>query len=177
MAGEKPPNARRFRVGFRTSIIAVFVGVVLAVGLSLVWLSFERVTRITYNAATGFIEKVAQLGADHVDEQFTNVRDNLRILTGLPSIRSADIVDNPRLYAVLASMLRNNPQLFNLYVGYDDGSFPRNGRHRSRLAGLQGELESRGRGRLPPGGDTAQRSDQFFDDLFVRDAGCGEHKD
>jgi adenylate cyclase len=123
MAGEKPPNARRFRVGFRTSIIAVFVGVVLAVGLSLVWLSFERVTRITYNAATGFIEKVAQLGADHVDEQFTNVRDNLRILTGLPSIRSADIVDNPRLYAVLASMLRNNPQLFNLYVGYDDGSF------------------------------------------------------
>ena len=23
----------------------------------------------------------------------------------------------------MASMLRNNPQLFNLYVGYEDGSF------------------------------------------------------
>jgi adenylate cyclase len=117
------PKPRRFRIGFRPSIIAVFVGVVLAVGLSLVWLSFERVTRITYNAASGFIGKVAQLGADHVDEQFTNVRDNLQILAGLPSIRAAEIVENPRLYALLASMLRNNQQLFNLYVGYDDGSF------------------------------------------------------
>ena len=34
-----------------------------------------------------------------------------------------DIDDNPRLIALLAAMLKNNHQLFNLYVGYDDGSF------------------------------------------------------
>ena len=72
---------------------------------------------------SGFIEKVAQLGADHVDEQFKNVRDNLDILSGLPSIQEADIADNTRLYSLMAAMLRNNPQLFNLYVGYEDGSF------------------------------------------------------
>ena len=45
------------------------------------------------------------------------------ILDALPPIQSADIEDNPRLNALLAAMLKNNEQLFNLYVGYDDGSF------------------------------------------------------
>jgi len=112
-----------FRIGFQTSIIAVFVGVVLLVGLSLVYLSFERVTKITHTAAAGFIEKVVQLGADHVDEQFRNVRDILEILAGLPSIQAAELDDNSRLYALMAAMLHNNPQLFDLYVGYEDGSF------------------------------------------------------
>lgn len=101
----------------------MFVAVVLIVGLTLVYLSFARVTAITRAAASSFIEKAAQLSADHIDEKFKTVRDNLGVLAGLPSIQAAGIADNPRLYAVLASMLRNNPQLFNLYVGYDDGSF------------------------------------------------------
>ncbi|MDI3560102.1 adenylate/guanylate cyclase domain-containing protein [Bradyrhizobium sp. Arg816] len=122
MTGEKT-SKRTLRIGFQTSIIAVFVGVVLLVGLTLVYLSFERVTAITRTAASGFIEKVAQLGADHIDEQFKNVRDNLDILSGLPPIQEADIADNTRLYNLMAAMLRNNPQLFNLYIGYEDGSF------------------------------------------------------
>ncbi|MBB4367796.1 adenylate cyclase [Bradyrhizobium sp. cir1] len=122
MTGENT-SKRVFRIGFRTSIITVFVGAVLLVGLTLVYLSFERVTLITRTAASSFIEKVAQLGADHVDEQFKNVRDNLDILSGLPAIQEADIADNSRLYGLMAAMLRNNPQLFNLYVGYEDGSF------------------------------------------------------
>jgi adenylate cyclase len=121
MTGEK--TRRVFRIGFQTSIITVFVGVVLLVGLTLVYLSFARVTSITRTAASGFIEKVAQLGADHVDEQFKNVRNSLDILSGLPPIQEADIADNSRLYSLMAAMLRNNPQLFNLYVGYEDGSF------------------------------------------------------
>ncbi|MCG2632287.1 adenylate/guanylate cyclase domain-containing protein [Bradyrhizobium sp. WYCCWR 13023] len=121
MTGE--PTKRQFSIGFQTSIITVFVGVVLLVGLTLVYLSFARVTSITRTAARGFIEKVAQLGADHVDERFKTVRDNLDILSGLPAIQGAEIADNTRLYALMAAMLRNNPQLFNLYVGYEDGSF------------------------------------------------------
>jgi len=42
MTGET--TKRPFRIGFQTSIITVFVGVVLLVGLTLVYLSFERVT-------------------------------------------------------------------------------------------------------------------------------------
>jgi adenylate cyclase len=122
MTGDQTTK-RAFSVGFRTSIITVFVGVVLLVGLTLVYLSFERVTVITKTAASGFTEKVVQLGADHVDEQFKNVRDNLDILSGLPAIQEADIADNSRLYGLMVAMLRNNPQLFNLYVGYEDGSF------------------------------------------------------
>lgn len=78
MTGETS-SKRQFRIGFQTSIITVFVGVVLLVGLTLVYLSFERVTVITRTAASGFIEKVAQIGADHVDEQCKDVRDNLDI--------------------------------------------------------------------------------------------------
>jgi adenylate cyclase len=116
-------DQRPLRVGFRTSIITVFIAVVLFVGLILVYLSFQRVSLITRTAAGAFIEKVAQLGADRIDSRFKSVRDALEILGGLPSIQSAEIDDNSRLYGLMAAMLRNNPQLFNLYVGYEDGSF------------------------------------------------------
>jgi adenylate cyclase len=123
MEGGGSTGQHGLRIGFRTSIVTVFIAVVLFVGLTLVYLSFERVSLITRTAAAGFIEKVAQLGAEHVDAHLRTVRDDLQILAGLPSVRSAEIDDNPRLYALLAAMLRNRPYLFNLYVGYDDGSF------------------------------------------------------
>lgn len=112
-----------FRVGYKASIITLFVAVVLFVGLTLVYLSFARISAMTQTAASSFIEKVAQLGADRIDSQFKNVRDCLEILAGLPSVQSAEVNDNSRLYGLMASMLRNNEQLFNLYVGYEDGSF------------------------------------------------------
>jgi adenylate cyclase len=123
MTDTRPMETRKLRIGFRTSIVTLFVAVVLLVGLTLVYLSFSRVSRITQTAASTFIDKVAQLGADRIDAKFRNVRDSLEILAGLPSIQSAEIDDNSRLYGLMASMLRNNPQIFNLYVGYEDGSF------------------------------------------------------
>lgn len=123
MTDIRPTERRQLRIGFRASIVALFVAVVLFVGLTLVYLSFSRVTAITQTAASTFIDKVAQLGADRIDAKFRNVRDSLEILAGLPSIQSAEIEDNSRLYGLMASMLRNNPQIFNLYIGYEDGSF------------------------------------------------------
>jgi adenylate cyclase len=118
-----PSGVPRFQIGFRTSIIAVFVSVVLFVGLALVYLSFNRVGSITRSAAGSFLDTVAQLSADRIDAQLKTARDTLDILQGAASVRSKAITDNPRLLALLASMLRNNKQLLNLYIGYDDGSF------------------------------------------------------
>src|SRR5215475_5065997 len=123
MSEVRPTGKRRMRVGFRASIITVFMAVVLLVGLTLVYLSFERVSAITRTAAGTFIDKVAQIGADRIDSQFRDVRDCLEIIGALPSVQSADIQDNSRLYHLMAAMLRNNELLFNLYVGYEDGSF------------------------------------------------------
>ena len=123
MTDIRPAERRKLRIGFRTSIVTLFIAVVLFVGLTLVYLSFNRVTLIMQTAASTFIDKVAQLGADRIDAKFRNVRDSLEILAGLPSIQSAEIDDNSRLYGLMASILRNNPQIFNLYVGYEDGSF------------------------------------------------------
>jgi adenylate cyclase len=123
MTDNPASERRKLRIGFRTSIVTLFMAVVLFVGLTLVYLSFSRVSHITQTAASTFIDKVAQLGADRIDSKFRNVRDSLEILAGLPSIQMAEIEDNSRLYGLMASMLRNNPQIFNLYVGYEDGSF------------------------------------------------------
>ena len=109
--------------GFKTSIIGLFVTIVLVIGLTLVYLSFSRITAVTDSAASQFIDKVAELSADRIGSQLKLVRDNLAILSALPSVQSGDIEDNPRLTALLAAMLKNNPHLFNLYVGYADGSF------------------------------------------------------
>jgi adenylate cyclase len=115
--------ATRFRVGFRTSIIVLFVGIVLLVGLALVYLAFSRVTSITRSAASSFIDSVTELAADRINGQLKTARDSLDILQGLTSVQSAALQDNQRLYIVLASMLRNNKQLYNLYMGYDNGTF------------------------------------------------------
>ncbi|MGZ5120946.1 MAG: cache domain-containing protein [Burkholderiales bacterium] len=111
------------QLGFRTSIIALFVAIVLVIGLTLVYLSFSRITSITDSAAAQFIDKVAELSADRIGSQLKLVRDDLKILQALPAVQSADIEENPRLIELLAAMLKNNDQLFNLYVGYGDGSF------------------------------------------------------
>ena len=63
MSEVRPTGKRPVRVGFRTSMITVFMAVVLLVGLTLVYLSFERVSDITRTAAGTFIDKVAQIFA------------------------------------------------------------------------------------------------------------------
>jgi adenylate cyclase len=116
-------RGRPLQFGFKTSIIALFVAIVLFIGLTLVYLSFARISAITNSAASKFIDKVAELSADRIGFQLKLVRDDLEVLRGIPSIRTEDINNNPRFTALLAAMLRNNDQLFSLYVGYEDGSF------------------------------------------------------
>jgi|EndMetStandDraft_7_1072992.scaffolds.fasta_scaffold43568_1 adenylate cyclase len=109
--------------GFKSSIIGLFVAIVLLIGLALVYMSFSRITAVTDAAASQFIGKVAELSADRIGSQFKLVRDNLQVLRALPSVQAGQIEDNPQLIALLAAMLKNDGQLFNLYVGYADGSF------------------------------------------------------
>jgi len=116
-------KGRAPRLGFKTSIIALFVAIVLVIGLTLVYLSFARISAVTESAASQFIGKVAELSADRIGSQLKLVRDNLEILNALPSVQAGEIENNPRLNALLAAMLKNNAQLFNLYAGYADGSF------------------------------------------------------
>lgn len=111
------------QLGFKTSIIALFVGIVLIIGLTLVYLSFARITAVTNSAASQFIGKVAESSADRIGSQFRLVRDNLEVLDALPPVQAGDIENNPKLNALLAAMLKSNDQLFSLYVGYGDGSF------------------------------------------------------
>jgi adenylate cyclase len=120
---QTPARNSAFQFGFKTSIIALFVSIVLVIGLTLVYLSFSRINAITGAAASQFLGKVAELSADRIGSQLKLVRDNLAVLNALPSVQAGEIEDNPRLNALLAAMLKNNGQLFNLYVGYADGSF------------------------------------------------------
>ena len=62
--------------------------IVLIIGLTLVYLSFERITAVTNSAASQFIGKVAELSADRIGSQLRLVRDNLEILNALPPIQS-----------------------------------------------------------------------------------------
>ncbi|HEV7874694.1 MAG TPA: adenylate/guanylate cyclase domain-containing protein [Enterovirga sp.] len=113
----------RFRIGFQPSITTLFVAVVLLVGLTLVTLSFERATAITRSAALTFIDRVADHTRDRVDGQFTDVLSGLQLLRQLPPVQDGAISNNQSLYAVLAALLRNHGQLYNVYIGYDDGKF------------------------------------------------------
>jgi len=111
----------RVRIGYQPSITALFVAVVMAVGLSLVFLSFESARSITRSAALSFIDRVADQTTDRVDGQFKDVLDILEVLRQLKPIETGAIQDNPELYAILAALLRRHEQLYNLYVGYADG--------------------------------------------------------
>ncbi|MGO4524158.1 adenylate/guanylate cyclase domain-containing protein [Microvirga sp. 2MCAF35] len=112
----------RVRIGYQPSITALFVAVVLAVGLSLVFLSFERARSITRSAALSFIDRVADQTTDRVDGQFKDVLDVLTVLRQLKPVETGAIQDSPELYAILAALLRRHEQLYNIYVGYADGA-------------------------------------------------------
>ena len=56
--------------GFKSSIIGLFVAIVLLIGLALVYMSFSRITAVTDAAASQFIGKVAELSADRIGSQF-----------------------------------------------------------------------------------------------------------
>ncbi|EIM24639.1 adenylate/guanylate cyclase domain-containing protein [Microvirga lotononidis] len=112
----------RVRIGYQPSITALFVAVVLAVGLSLVFLSFERARAITRSAALSFIDRVADQTTDRVDGQFKDVLDILAVLRQLKPVETGAVQDNPELTAILAALLRQHEQLYNLYVGYADGA-------------------------------------------------------
>jgi adenylate cyclase len=120
---QTPARGDPVRLGYKASVIALFVAIVLVIGLTLVYLSFSRITAITNSAASKFIGEVAERSADRIGAQLKRVRGNLEVLSAMPSIQSGKIEDNPPLNALLAAMLKSNSQLFNLYVGYDDGSF------------------------------------------------------
>src|SRR5258708_23356397 len=111
------------QLGFKTSVITLFVAIVLVLGLTLVYVSFERIGAITDAAASKFIGQVAELAAGRIGAQLKLIQDNLKIMNELPPIQAGEIEDNPRMNALLAAMLKNNDHLFNLYVGYGDGSF------------------------------------------------------
>jgi adenylate cyclase len=113
----------RVRIGYQLSITVLFMTVVLTVGLGLVVLSFDRARSITRSAAVTFIGRVADHTEDRVDGQFKAVRSALEVLKQLPPVEAGTISDNPSLYQILAALLRENRQLYNLYVGYDDGAF------------------------------------------------------
>jgi adenylate cyclase len=113
----------RVRLGYQLSITALFVAVVLTVGLVLVFLSFDRARSISRSAALAFIDRVADHTADRVDGQFKDVLDILEVLRQLQPVETGAILDNPPFYATLAALLRRHGQLYNLYVGYDDGGF------------------------------------------------------
>jgi adenylate cyclase len=65
------------KLGFKTSIIGLFVTIVLVIGLTLVYLSFERINAVTNSAASQFIGKVAESSADRIGSQLRLVKDNL----------------------------------------------------------------------------------------------------
>jgi hypothetical protein len=69
------------------------------------------------------LNRVAQHTADRADGQFKDVHNTLAMLKQLPPVESGTMLDNQPLYAILAALLRQHGQLYNLHVGYDDGAF------------------------------------------------------
>lgn len=122
-AREPDPRTSRFRVGFRVSITTLFVLTVLVVGLTLVYFSFERATSISRSAAGAFVDRVAAHAADRIGAYIGGVGRLVDVIAQLPSVRTAAVADNQRLYALFAAMLRETPQIYALYSGYDDGDF------------------------------------------------------
>jgi len=113
----------RIRLGYQLSITTLFVFVVLGVGLALVYLSFDRAKAISRSAAVTYIDRVAEHTADTVDQNFATVLQAVEVVKQFPSVQMGAISGDPQLYALMAALLREHKQLYNIYVGYDDGSF------------------------------------------------------
>ena len=117
-------NRGDVQLGFKTSIIALFVAIVLVIGLTLVYLSFQRITAVTDAGSQQVHRQGGRIvgGPDRLAvEAGAGQSRNIECAAVGPVRRRSRIIRG--CIALLAAMLKSNDQLFSLYVGYDDGSF------------------------------------------------------
>ena len=111
------------RAPLHFNIIAIFIAIFVALTGSLVWYNYSRNAELALEAADSLLQNVSEKVVEKTRNFLEPPAGLVRLTAELPETAShPDSVDHPIARYFLES-LSLYPQLYGLYVGYDDGGF------------------------------------------------------
>ena len=111
------------RAPLHFNIIAIFIAIFVALTGSLVWYNYSRNAELALEAADSLLQNVSEKVVEKTRNFLEPPAGLVRLTAELPETAShPDSVDHPITRYFLES-LSIYPQLYGLYVGYDDGGF------------------------------------------------------
>src|SRR5262249_40360449 len=113
---------RRGTVSFQNALTAIFGTALLLLAAALVGLQFVRSERIVRSATLGYMDRLAIEAELRTVDLLSSPSALVETMAVMPALNSASR-PGTAVWPVLVEALRQLPQLYGAYVGYDDGNF------------------------------------------------------
>lgn len=106
-------------------ILALVLGVVavLLLGLLLSLFHYEQLSKVMRNDGSKLFERVVQQVGRELDNVYRPPMQALNLLSLSPLIQTDSLAERLNYFPLLAQVLRDNPQLNSVYIGWQDGDY------------------------------------------------------
>lgn len=121
MASEKPEARSQKRVAVLIATLLAFTVVVLVGGI--IWYNFEKSTALSVVTARRLLQESGDATLRRVELFYEPVVTIVALGSRVPQLSEMSATDKEERLALVLTGLRRYPQLFSLYVGYENGEF------------------------------------------------------
>jgi hypothetical protein len=114
----KPP-----RKGIQVGIAALLVVIVIGLVGGIIWYNFEKSTSLTIDTAERLLATSSDDAVHRIELFYEPVLAIVALASRIPHISEMTTREREDRVALVITGLRRYPQLFSLYVGYENGDF------------------------------------------------------
>ena len=125
MAGKAAAKVDATEVGTRAYVAIAAVMILVIVGLlsGIVWYNFDKTRALTIMSAERLLAETGDKTINRLRLFYEPVITVVALASRVPQIATTDAGSGSQRPALMMTGLQRYPQLFSLYVGFDDGGF------------------------------------------------------
>ncbi|WP_419605926.1 hypothetical protein [Thiolapillus sp.] len=104
-------------------IATLFIGLILAVGLVLGWFNYHKNAEVILSASEQLFDQINQEIMTHFRQVSAHTGSDIDLLVLTPIVRAGTLPERLKAPPLLATVLRDEPSLSAVQVGYDNGDY------------------------------------------------------
>ena len=104
-------------------IATLFIGLILAVGLVLGWFNYHKNAEIILSASEQLFDQINQEIMTHFRQVSAHTGSDIDLLVLTPIVHAGTLPERLKALPLLATVLRDEPSLSAVQVGYDNGDY------------------------------------------------------
>lgn len=116
-------EARKVRYPLHITISALFITLVLIVGLALSWLNYSKTSKIILSSADKVYDQLSRDLINDFNATYKPVGETLRLLALSPVVSAASLEQRLESLELLSIALQNDPSVAAIQVGYENGDY------------------------------------------------------